>query len=96
MISLILAVLLHGIPLPRGAKVVEDRAVSSKSFRDTVDYIHKYVDKQGVASHEVGPYRARGVDITRFVSDDPATGWLAIHVYRQAGKTWISVVPRPS
>ena len=39
---------------------------------------------------------ARGVDVTRFVSEAPATAWRAIHVYRLAGTTWISVIPRPS
>jgi len=92
---LLVALVVAGVPLPRGARATADRYVSPKSYRDTVDFIDHWLTRQGTLHHEVGPYRARGIDVTRFVSDQPATPWLAIHVYRQAAKTWIFVVPRP-
>jgi hypothetical protein len=86
----------HGVPMPRGSRADGERQISGKGYRDSVDHMRKWLSKEGVAHRQIGPYRARGVDVTRFVSDDPATPWLAIHVVRQAGKTWISVVKRPS
>ena len=86
----------HGVPLPRGSRADGERHVSSKGYRETLDFVSRWLDKQGFAHRQVGPYRVRGVDVTRFVSEDAATEWLAIHVVRQAGKTWISVVPRPT
>ena len=80
----------------KGSRADGDRQISGKGYRDTVDHMKKWLSKQGKAHRQVGPYRARGVDVTRFVSEDTATGWLAIHVVRQAGKTWIFVVPRPT
>jgi hypothetical protein len=38
----------------------------------------------------------RGVELTRFVSRNEATTWLAIHIVRIAGKTLIFFVARPS
>lgn len=97
---LLFALSVLGVPMPRGSKTPDAadaaRVVSGKSYRDTVDYFTKWLAKSGAAHHQVGPYRARGVDITRWISDDAASSWLAIHVYRQAGKTWIFVVSRPS
>jgi hypothetical protein len=43
----------------------------------------------------VGPYRVRGAELTRFLSETPSTPWLAIHVLRTSGKTLIFFVPRP-
>jgi len=89
-----------GVPLPRGSRAEKGSAepvrhASGKGYRDTVDHMRKWLSKEGVAHRQVGPYRARGVDVTRFLSEDPSTAWLAVHVVRQAGKTWISVVKRP-
>lgn len=85
----------HGVPLPKGSKADGSRHKSSKSYRDTVDFVAKWLSKQGLAHEQIGPYRARGVDVTRFLSQTESTAWLAIHVVRQAGTTWISVVERP-
>jgi len=85
----------HGVPLPRGSKASGTRYVSGKGYRDTVDFVAKWLAKQGLEAEQIGPYRARGVDVTRFISQVPTTAWLAIHVVRQAGTTWISVVERP-
>jgi hypothetical protein len=88
---------IHGVPLPKGSKATADgtRHSSSKGYRETIDQLRKWLDKQGLAHHQIGPYRARGVDVTRFISDSATTAWLAIHVWRASGKTWISVVARP-
>ena len=98
--ALLLALVLLGVPMPKGSKVPDSsdpsRVVSSKSYRDTVESLTKWLSKHAIAHHQVGPYRVRGVDLTRFISDDPATAWLAIHVYRITGKTWIFVVSRSS
>jgi hypothetical protein len=86
----------HGVPLPRGSRADGGRHVSSKGYRDTVDFVRAWLTRRGLPHRQIGPYRARGVDVTRFVAEPSSTAWLAIHVYRQAGTTWISVVPRPS
>ena len=85
----------HGVPMPKGSKVDGARYKSSKGYRDTVDFVAKWLTKQGLTHEQIGPYRARGVDITRFLSQVDSTVWLAIHVIRQSGTTWISVVERP-
>ena len=90
-----LAADVHGVPLPKGSRATGDRHVSGKTYRDTIDHVSRWLSKQGVAHRQVGPYRARGVDVTRFVSETASTAWLAIHVYKHEGKTWIYVVPRP-
>jgi hypothetical protein len=95
---LLFALTLLGVPMPKGSRAPSSdeptRVVSGKSYRDTVDFMTKWLSKSGAAHTQIGPYRARGVDVTRFVSDDATSKWLAIHVYRQAGKTWIFVVQR--
>jgi hypothetical protein len=69
--------------------------VSGRGLRDTTDFLAKELDQQGIVVDQVGPYRVRGVELTRFVSRTASTHWLAIHVVRIAGKTLISFVPRP-
>ena len=88
------ALVVHGVPMPRGSHASGAAVASSKSYRDTVDWVAAWLDRKAIAYKKVGPYRARGVDVTRFLSQDPATEWLAIHVWSQAGTTWISVVVR--
>lgn len=85
----------HGVPLPKGSKAEGTRYKSPKGYRDTIDFVARWLTKQGLAHEQIGPYRARGVDVTRFLSQAESTKWLAIHVVRQAGTTWISVVERP-
>ena len=67
-----------------------------KLLRDSTDFIAKELDRKGIAVRKIGPYRVRGVELTRFVSQTPSTTWLAIHVMRLAGKTVIFFVGRPS
>jgi len=84
------------IPLPRGSRADGDRHASALAFRATVDWYAKRWRERGIPVRTVGPYTARGVDIVRFVREDAAGPWSAVHVYRQAGKTWIFFVRRPT
>ena len=85
----------HGVPLPRGTRAREGRHVSGLGFRATVDHYAKRWRSAGIPVDVIGPYRVRGVDVMRFVRTDKAGEWLAVHVWRAGGVTWISVVPRP-
>ena len=86
----------YDLTLPKGTRAVAtDRYVSGRGFRDTYDHFARLLDKRGVAHRAVPPYRARGVDVGRFVSEVESTPWLAIHVYRVEGKTMIFLVKRP-
>ena len=83
----------YGLPLPRGSKVIEgDRYASGRGLRDTVEFYKKELDKRGIAHRQIGPYRARAVEVTRFVIEGGRV--LAVHVYRAGGKTVIFFVKR--
>jgi hypothetical protein len=89
----------HGVAVPRGTRADPEqpgRLISGKGYRDTAEQLVRWLDRAGIAFRRVGPYRVRGVDVMRLLSEDAATPWLAIHVWRRAGTTWITVVPRPS
>lgn len=84
------------IQLPPGTRAVpEGHYVSGRGLRDATDFIAKELAKRGIAADQIGPYRSRGVELTRFVSQTTSTPWLAIHILRRAGKTLIFFVPRP-
>ncbi len=68
--------------------------VSGRGLRDTTDFLAKELAARGIAARQIGPYRVRGVEITRFVSEVPSTPWRAVHVVRTAGKTLIFFVSR--
>jgi len=85
------------LPVPHGTRA-SDRAgvyVSGAGFRPTVDAVAKGLDRRGLTYRQVGPYRSHGVDVVRFVAPDARGPWLAVHVWRADGKTWISFVKRP-
>ena len=85
------------IKLPPGTRTdASGQLVSARGLRDTTEAIAKELNRRGIAVQQIGPYRARGAELTRFISQTPSTTWLAIHVLRTAGKTAISFVPRPS
>ena len=69
--------------------------ISGRGLREATDFLAKELDKKGIAVKKIGPYRMRGVELTRFLSQTPSTTWLALHVVRTAGKTVISFVLRP-
>jgi hypothetical protein len=83
------------VKLPPGTRQDGDHYVAGRGLRDSTDFIRKELAKRGIAAEQIGPYRARGVELTRFISQLPSTTWLAIHVVRVAGKTLIFFVPRP-
>ncbi len=64
-------------------------------LRDATDFFARDLARRGVTVTQIGPYRVRGVELTRFVSQTPTTSWLAFHVVRTGGKTLISFVLRP-
>ena len=70
--------------------------ISGRGLRDSTDFLAKELDRKGIAVKKIGPYRVRGVELTRFVSETPTTPWLALHIVRKDGKTVISFVPRPA
>jgi len=83
--------------MPPGTRTdAAGQRVSGRGLRDSTDFLAKEIDKKGIIVKKVGPYRVRGVELTRFLSETPSTPWLAIHVVRSAGKTVISFVPRPA
>jgi len=84
------------LKLPPGTR--QDPAghyVAGRGLRDSTDFIAKELAKRGIAVEQIGPYRVRGIELTRFLSQSPQTAWLAIHVMRVAGKTLIFFVARP-
>ena len=83
------------IKLPPGTRADGDHFVAGRGLRDSTDFIAKELSKRGIAVEQVGPYRVRGIELTRFISQAPSTTWLAIHVLRASGKTLIFFVPRP-
>jgi hypothetical protein len=82
------------LPVPRGSRADGAALISGDGFGPTVAFIGKELDRRGWAFHRIGPYRARGVDVARFLADDTRPPWIAIHVFRAQGKTWISFVKR--
>lgn len=84
------------VRLPPGTREAPDGSfVSGRGLRDATDFIAKELARRGIAVQQIGPYRVRGTEITRFVSEAKTTPWLAIHVLRTAGKTAIFFVARP-
>ena len=82
--------------MPPGTRTMPTgERVSGRGLRESTDFLAKQLDKAGIVVKKIGPYRVRGVELTRFVSQTPSTSWLALHVVRTAGKTVISFVPRP-
>ena len=85
------------IRLPPGTRAdATGQLVSTRGLRDTTDFIAKDLNARGIAFKQVGPYRVRAVELTRFLSETPSTSWLAIHVLRVSGKTLIFFVRRPA
>jgi hypothetical protein len=85
------------VRLPPGTRKDSDgQLVAGRGLRDTTDFLVKELDRRGIAVRRIGPYRVRGAELTRFISETSSTPWLAIHVLRRDGKTLILFVPRPN
>jgi hypothetical protein len=83
------------VRLPPGTRTdASGQLVSGRGLRDTTDFIAKELERRGIIVRQIGPYRLRAVELTRFISTTPSTPWLAIHVLRKDGKTLIFFVPR--
>jgi hypothetical protein len=82
------------VKLPPGTRMSDGALVSTRGLRDTTDFLAKELERRGIAVTQIGPTRTRGVELVRFISQAPATPWLAIHVMRSNGKTVIFFVPR--
>ncbi len=94
-IALQTAALADDLVMPPGTrKDGTGQLVSSRGLRDTSDFLAKELAHRGIAADQIGPYRARGVEVTRFISLTASTSWRAIHVMRSAGKTLIFFVSR--
>ena len=84
------------VRLPPGTRTdAQGTLVSGRGLRETTDFLARQLAGRGIAARQVGPYRVRGAELTRFLSETKSTPWLAIHVLRTAGKTLIFFVPRP-
>jgi hypothetical protein len=84
------------VRLPPGTRTDGNgQIVSGRGLRDTTDFIAKELERRGILVRQIGPYRVRGIELSRFVATTTTTPWLAIHVMRAAGKTLIFFVPRP-
>jgi hypothetical protein len=83
------------VRLPPGTRTdAQSQLVSGRGLRDTSDFLAAELSRRGIDVQQIGPYAVRGVELTRFLSQDPSTPWLAIHILRTAGKTLIFFVPR--
>ena len=83
------------VRLPPGTRTdAQGQLISGRGLRDTGDFLAAELARRGIAVQQIGPYRVRGVELTRFLSQTPSTPWLAIHVLRTGGKTLIFFVPR--
>jgi hypothetical protein len=92
----------HGVPLPRGSRVADpshpagDLFSSGRGFRDTVEHVRRHLKKTGIPHQEIPIYRRGPVTLARFLARQPGLPWLAIHVFQQAGRTFIAIVPAPA
>jgi hypothetical protein len=83
------------VRMPPGTRAdATGQLVSSRGLRETSDFIAKELERRGITVRQVGPYRVRSIELTRFISTTASTSWLAIHVMRTGGKTLIFFVPR--
>jgi hypothetical protein len=83
------------VRLPPGTRSdAHGQLISGRGIRETGDFLAHELARRGIAVEQIGPSGARGVVLTRFISQTPATPWLALHVLRVSGKTMIFFVPR--
>lgn len=83
------------VKLPPGTRTdANGQLVSGRGLREATDFVARQLSRTGITARQIGPYRVRGVELTRFISEAPSTTWLAIHIMRLDAKTLIYFVPR--
>lgn len=82
--------------LPAGTRwlAAEGRYAVGSGLADATRAIEKQLAALGITCERIGPYRVRGVEVTRFLSRQPSTPWLAIHLVRKEGRTFLDVIDR--
>jgi hypothetical protein len=87
-----------GLALPARSRPVAGDAnhfTSGLGFRKTVVFFRRQLARRGLQAQEIPAYGYRGVLVSRFLAKPPRT-WLAVHIYRLGGKTYVYVVPAPA
>ena len=74
--------------------VLMDGRMPEMDGADATRAIEKQLAALGIPCERIGPYRVRGVEVTRFLSRQPSTPWLAIHLVRKEGRTFLDVIDR--
>ncbi|HWU87735.1 MAG TPA: hypothetical protein VN253_10695, partial [Kofleriaceae bacterium] len=65
------------VRLPPGTRAdATGQLVSGRGLRETTDFLAREIAARGIAVRQIGPYRVRGVELTRFVSQASGTPWL--------------------
>ncbi len=83
------------VRLPPGSRRVSGgRFALSRGIGEATTAIESRLRASGAAYERMGPVRVRGLELTRFLSADPSSSWLALHVSRKEGRTFLDVVPR--
>lgn len=83
------------VRLPPGSRRVADGRFSlARGIGEATAAIEARLRASGAAYERLGPVRVRGLELTRFLSADPSSSWLALHVSRKEGRTFLDVVPR--
>lgn len=82
------------VRLPPGTRVVDGRYLMARGLAEATRQLEQRLDAAGAAFQRIGPTRVRGIEITRFLSLDPDSSWLALHLVRKEGRTFLDVVER--
>ncbi len=81
--------------LPPGTRRVDGRYQLSRGLAETTRWLEQRLTKTGQPFERLGPYRVRGIEVVRFLNTAPQGTWVAIHVSRKEGRTFLDVVARP-
>jgi hypothetical protein len=82
------------VKLPPGTRLVEGRHVVAGGMVAAVRFIDRQLTRAGISFERIGPYSVRGVEVTRFISQQASTPWLAVHLVRKEGRTFLDIVER--
>lgn len=83
------------VRLPPGSRRVDpSRFALSRGIGEATSALETRLRASGATFERIGPVRVRGVELTRFLCTDPSSSWLALHISRKEGRTFLDVVPR--